>query len=1060
MIPSRPIQRAVVFTLPLFVLLLLSSLLAFASRSHAADQTVSICNWATFKGALDSVQAAGGGRVEIACSGVIDFPDRADITRPVTIAALQQVTFTQSNGTINPQFNRHFQVFAGQALTLTGMTLTGAGRDTSNGGSIYLDGGASLRLENVRVVGNLSSGGTISALDANVAIVSSEFVSNTARLEAAGLLVQGGGLSISDTLFIDNVTYEIPALGGALQVRHSQSTLENVTFTGNKGFYGGGALFIGGRALLRNPSFIENEAVSGGAIYALTGAEVEIDEGSFLNNRATGGSIGLHPGRGGAFFIHTGSRITLRSSELLTNQAAREGGAFYVWTSSHLTATATTISLNSAVWNGGAIAATDNARVRLDESIVGGNQTLEFNGGAYHGSAGAWLHAHDTDFVGNKALHSVGGNAGALYQQTGSVFVEGGSFNANQTQHAGGAIAGDNTSIVISGTLFFQNRAQAGGAIYLIDANSTLTETRVISNVAEYTGVGTPMAQAGGGGIALYAGTLSVESSIAMSNSSGVGGAILAINPSSGLILRNSTLQGNDAVYGGGVALWNAGASRLENVTLSGNFAHSDGGGIFLVQGEPATITHATIAENRIDPAATGTKGAGIGTDSGGHVTIRNSVLDNPDLGAPNASHRNCSTNGGSTIGSAGVFATDSSCGAGATTITSTGLTPLADNGGGTHTYLPAVGSPLINGGVAAYGLPTDQRGFSRPSGVGFDVGAVEVQLLNAPTSLTLNPASPAFAGAQPSGTFVGVLSTQDADLPLGERFTYTVVTPSSPFVVGGANGVLTDTLAVGAQPLPRGVHTVTVRSTDLSGLFADTTFTVTVANRPPVALSLDPPTPHFAAPPAANTVVGVLATSDPDSALHGGETFTYAILTAGSPFIVGGATGVVTDTLRVGGAALTSGVHTVVVRATDSGGASVNATFTVTVASPPPALALTLDAPTTVFTGSVAAGTSIGTLVVTGGDGSENFVFSVDADAVAGENSDTTDNAGSDSLFVIGGEAKNQLQVGSIALPVGSFEAAVTATGSANSTVAGTFMLVVHYDGVSMRWLPMIADE
>ena len=64
-------------------------------------------------------------------------------------------------------------------------------------------------------------------------------------------------------------------------------------------------------------------------------------------------------------------------------------------------------------------------------------------------------------------------------------------------------------------------------------------------------------------------------------------------------------------------------------------------------------------------------------------------------------------------------------------------LGPLANNGGPTLTELPASTSPLIDRiplaacptAPLATGITADQRGFARPSGLGCDIGPVEVQV-------------------------------------------------------------------------------------------------------------------------------------------------------------------------------------------------------------------------------------------------------------------------------------------------------------------------------------------
>ena len=55
-------------------------------------------------------------------------------------------------------------------------------------------------------------------------------------------------------------------------------------------------------------------------------------------------------------------------------------------------------------------------------------------------------------------------------------------------------------------------------------------------------------------------------------------------------------------------------------------------------------------------------------------------------------------------------------------------LNPLGDYGGATLTYLPKAGSPAIDGVIGSNAPATDQRGFPRPVGAGYDIGAVERQ--------------------------------------------------------------------------------------------------------------------------------------------------------------------------------------------------------------------------------------------------------------------------------------------------------------------------------------------
>ncbi len=57
---------------------------------------------------------------------------------------------------------------------------------------------------------------------------------------------------------------------------------------------------------------------------------------------------------------------------------------------------------------------------------------------------------------------------------------------------------------------------------------------------------------------------------------------------------------------------------------------------------------------------------------------------------------------------------------------TAANLGALQDNGGSTATYALLPGSPAIDAGASNGAPSSDQRGFPRPAGSGFDIGAYE----------------------------------------------------------------------------------------------------------------------------------------------------------------------------------------------------------------------------------------------------------------------------------------------------------------------------------------------
>jgi hypothetical protein len=248
---------------------------------------------------------------------------------------------------------------------------------------------------------------------------------------------------------------------------------------------------------------------------------------------------------------------------------------------------------------------------------------------------------------------------------------------------------------------------------------------------------------AGGGGIALEAGTSLVVSNCAVSGCYAQsadlanlgGGAISLINLAT-LTLVNSTISSNSTpYYGGGLYLFNNATGSLVNCTVSGNRTLDGsgdevwGGGIFMINGSVLTVTNSTIANN-----SSGAAGGGVYKGFNGSATFRNSlVAGNTAPGGPDCFGPYVSAGFnliGNTSGSTGFGAT------GDQLNKNPQLLPLAYNGGPTMTHALLTTSPAVDAGGPG-GLAADQRGKLRPfdfpsvanapGGNSSDIGAFEV---------------------------------------------------------------------------------------------------------------------------------------------------------------------------------------------------------------------------------------------------------------------------------------------------------------------------------------------
>lgn len=260
------------------------------------------------------------------------------------------------------------------------------------------------------------------------------------------------------------------------------------------------------------------------------------------------------------------------------------------------------------------------------------------------------------------------------------------------------------------------------------------------------------------------------------------GGGIFASAP---LTLRNSTVSGNTAVFGGGIASGGGyfDSMTVVNSTVTGNTATAFGGGIFgnaniinstvsdnLTEGvgggifaddSRITITNSTISGNSAmyvcggiynndglldvrnstisENVTVSPNGAGIcnSADDGWPVLslINTIVAGNMAVGAPSDISGSASTASHNLIGDANSSGGIQNGVNGNIVGANPLLGPLANNGGPTMTHALLPGSPAINAGDncilivngCGYGhpaLPTDQRGFLRFGTV--DIGAFE----------------------------------------------------------------------------------------------------------------------------------------------------------------------------------------------------------------------------------------------------------------------------------------------------------------------------------------------
>jgi hypothetical protein len=334
-------------------------------------------------------------------------------------------------------------------------------------------------------------------------------------------------------------------------------------------------------------------------------------------NQAAGGS-----GKGGGIWAEDASTIQTSSTTLFGANSAINGGGLYLENGSSLNATDTFIGFPLLfLWPN---LADYGAGIYANSSTVNFNGTIDLNIAEY---AGAGIYA--TDSTVNLADATIGGNTESWQgNQLGPSGHEGvGIYLTNATQ----AIL-DNTAVV-SNT--FQTAGSTfGGGIYVTNG-SDLT-LRNNSSIEDHTAPSLTLGR--GGGIYMYASTVTLDNSQVISNTAGTNGGGIRMWGASTLNVNNGAeISYNRTINaeGGGIAASATEGAPDINITggtLQHNHARTNGGAIYLNVGTLDLEGWWDLRWNRADGnggavAVLGTGDADFNATTGiSHLGVNNAV--------------------------------------------------------------------------------------------------------------------------------------------------------------------------------------------------------------------------------------------------------------------------------------------------------------------------------------------------------------------------------------------------------------------------------------------------
>jgi sugar lactone lactonase YvrE len=355
------------------------------------------------------------------------------------------------------------------------------------------------------------------------------------------------------------------------------------------------------------------------------------------------------------------------------------------------------------------------------------------------------------------------------------------------------------------------------------------------------------------------------------------GGSVLILDTGAVATVSNSVFDGNTGTYGGAMFLEDKAQVTISDTTFSNNTAQY-GAAIYLSGSSSALIANTTFGGN----VAT-TQGI-LDNEGTGSLTIRNSTLYDNTLG----------TKGGQLTYTTNAPTLIDSILAGDNGVPASGVCAGCKNGGhnligvdpkllalgnygptghvpALQTFLPMPGSPAVCAGAAAVDN-TDERGYPRPNGTCYDIGADQ------------NGYTLAFT-VQPSNTTLGKVIAPAPSVRLtdhGLEISTQILTLSDSLGTSALKGTLSvptnatgDSVFSAIMPAQTGAQTLTATFGSLS--ITSESFNVTAAGKlvPTVTLTVNPASQTYGVGIPAGTLSAKATYSG--SAVAG--TFVYTAL-------------------------------------------------------------------------------------------------------------------------------------------------------------------------------------
>ncbi len=396
-------------------------------------------------------------------------------------------------------------VILGKSLTLRGPD--GAAGTIIDGGDLgpVLDvrntpgPGVTVRTLTLRNGRGDNGGGGIRC-SASTLMVNASVLRGNRGAGGGGLHARGCALTVAGTRFENNSAGS--GLGGGAWVVNSSGLIRNSTFQNNSAESGGGLALVGGTLSLRDSLVSDNDAsVRGGGLY-------HASNGAVLRTRILDNASGWTAG--GVYVFQSAPTISL--STISGNTSVNDGGGLYVHQSS-VRLLDNTIRLNVSQDDGGGVRVFES-EARLERNVIEDNQSGD-------GGGGIRLSHLKSLMIDNVVRNNTAGNiGGGIELDNDSTVVRGGLVAGNSAQVGGGVAISKApwNGCLIQGVDIADNDADTGGGLFVADnfVDVTMRLLTIEGNQA-----------ARGAGLAVRSTNFTLDHSVFDSNTAiGVGGAI------------------------------------------------------------------------------------------------------------------------------------------------------------------------------------------------------------------------------------------------------------------------------------------------------------------------------------------------------------------------------------------------------------------------------------------------------------------------------------------------------------------------------------------------------